>query len=320
MSEREYSFNPSSFEARTSPVTSELTPSAQLIDRLFARQMTPVEEIAKLHGMKVKLMAIPNNEAESKEIIGDVLAVEGRDILVAPTAMVEIDEGCYQHNIPVKNAEPITATAYFLSDNPYDCDWVDQNDPDVELAIFRDTPNRMHLFRNGVDEVRFSKDDPELDKVLEQVLKQFPEIKTTKDIASLTAFTHDLIPYRAYQEPKEKGIFSYPKLGTELVEYGSVCRHIAAVTMAALELRGVEASFVVNKSGKGGTHGSHGYLAIDKGLEDQTERIIADPTWNTSGTQTEVLTKLLARGESLQHHLPENATLHQFEPDWHRSE
>lgn len=316
MSEREHSVNSSSHEEQVVAAASELTPSAQLITRLFARQMTPVEEIAKLHGVRVKLMAILNKDVKGEEIIGNVIAIEGRNILVQPTARVEIDEGFYQHNVPLNGADPLTATAYFLSDDPYGCNWVDQNDPDVQLAVFRDTPKRLHLFRDGVDHVSFSINDPELDKLLEQILTQFPEIKTIEDVASLTAFMHNLIPYKEYQNPEEKGVYA-PKLGREIAEYGSVCRHITAVTMAVLELRGIETTYVVNKGSK---DSSHAYLAIERGLEGQTERIILDPTWNVSGTQTGVLMKLLTRGSSLQYHLPENSTSHKFEPDWHRTE
>lgn len=316
MSEREHSVDLSSIESKVRPVTPELTPSAELINRLFARQMTPAGEIPKLQGMKVKLMGILKDGADGEEIIGNVIATEGRDLLVQPTERVEIDEGLYQHNIPLEGADLITATAFYLSADPHQCDWVDQNDSSVQLAVFRDIPNRMHIFQDGVDHVRFSINDPELDVLLKQILEQFPEIKTVQDITSLTAFMHDLIPYREYQDPREKGVYT-PKLGRELAEFGSVCRHITAVTMATLELRGIETSYVVNKSGK---DGSHAYLAIDEGLEGQKERVLSDPTWNVSGTQTEVLMKLLTRGSSLQYHLPENATLHKFEPDWHRTE
>jgi hypothetical protein len=294
---------------------SEPAPSRQLIGRLFMRYMTSQEEIAQLQvGTRVKLMAIADGE---EDLIGHVVKTEGRDIVVMPATRVVIDNNYFQHNIPVKNPDPITAPVYFLTRDPFDSgglDPVDQHDPTVKWAVRSALPNRMHVSQNGFDHLGFSINDPELDIILKEILDQFPVIRTAADVAALTASIHTDIPYKEYQDPRKDGVH---KLGTIINEYGAECRDLAAVAIGVAILgidkdKDPKISYVSNK----GSKPSHGYMAIEEGLEDQTEPILSDPTFNVSGTSTEVLLKLLGRSYSLKSHLPENATSYQFEPDW----
>lgn len=289
------------------------TLSEQLIERLFSRSMVSAERVEDLQGMTVKLMALDGNGITGGEYIGNVIETNGRNLVVQPTTRIEIDEGFYQHNVPLLSADPITARAYYISNDPYDCGWVDQNDSNVKLAVFRALPNRMRIYHDGIDEVRFDLVDPDFDKLLEQILKEFPAIRTQNDLAALTSYVHQLIPYRKYTDPREKGVFYKPKFGIELKEYGSVCRHKTAAAIATLELRGIHAVFIHN-SGKGTV--PHAYYAVYKGLEGQTQPIISDPTANVTGSQAEVLIELQQRGLSINSHLPENALPLKFEPVW----
>ena len=286
------------------------TPSEVLVRKIAERHITPVDEVQHLLGERIKLMGYQKN-GHNEETVGEVLSVSGRSLLVLPEFTNTLDQDLYAIKTPITDPTPRIAHAYFLSEDPYGVGFVEYEDPGVTNAVYEYIPKRISIWRDSDVLIGFDGKDPSLDAFLEKALQRFPTIKTKADIAALTSWIYNEVPYRNYEKPKD---ISYtPRLGKELTAYGSVCRQIAALSIAVLELRDIACVPISNTSpqGKG-----HMYVGIDEGIEGQTERIIVDPTWNVSGTYTEVLQQLAQRKSSQMFHRPLYQEDLEMGPDW----
>lgn len=156
--------------------------------------------------------------------------------------------------------------------------------------IREDDPNLIGvaLNRGEIDwDVSFTPEDPQLDKIIEPALKDFPSINTPKDLEELTLWVHNALPYKDFKfESGEKKEMYHP-IGAVIAKRGVTCRQLTAVEYAILKLKGVAAQPVVawTRTEMGEKKSGHMFLEV----ELPNERLhLADPTSGLAGTQMEL--------------------------------
>ena len=279
--------------------------SERLVRRLFEPYKTPESELAALEGVRVEIKNSSNGEYQDVHQ-GEVKSVVGRILFVDVDAIHRYFGEGDDEFLPVTDGWSKVVHAYFITDDPLELGVVDPDDPRVKYEVLTHLPPRMSIFEGPLDLVGFDLKDPDLDKFLDRGLKFFPRIRTPEDLALLTDYVNSSIAYKNKVWDSEK--WYTPGVGKAVAGNGAVCTDLAAIEIAMLELRGISCKFVLSKT--------HAYLAIDNGLEGQTERILADPTWNITGYYNDFLAKHKSSGLGSRHHFP--AKDYRFEPNWDR--
>ncbi len=171
-------------------------------------------------------------------------------------------------------------------------------------AIVRtQVPEKIAFMVHDKPVVNFVPDDPELDSYLERALERFPFITDPFDLKTLTLWVHAFV--RHNPKPFDSPLDGELSVGEYLRQYGGVCRHSSAVEFAVLRLRRVEAHPVNmtmhRPSGElfeidGQKTPLSGHLHLEVRLDQKLGigGIIADPSFNFSGTEREFREQLLA--------------------------
>lgn len=293
--------------------------STRLVAKLSERLVVPPEELVKLLNSRVMIAPGSFGGNVGYEHIGKVLSVSGRDVLFAP----EVDRICYPSGKDLirdaKDKKPKVIKTYFTTDDPYGYGSVIYDAPSVRCAISQRVPTKIIIHFSESDTDNFWRDittfemkDSALYPILEEGLRANPSIKNSKDLARLTQWVHDKISYKGYRKSEDD--YSDPSLGEDIFKYGVVCKQIATIALGILELNGIACVPISTYSPR--YKKGHVYLGVDRGLVDQTEKVICDPTWNISGTYNEVISTLISRGSVTDFHLPDRAIAHAFYPSW----
>lgn len=196
------------------PEAKNSTPSQKLYDKLLTRMLPSLYTISALKGRTIFLVD------------------EG---LMGPVVDISVDEFLYQPQIKtlsdgnlkrIDNAEEELVIAYDI----------DLSTPPAP-ALARTKPPKMIGFggTGPSHNLNFAPHDPYLDKILKKALAEIPKVENANDLSTLTKWVHEEIPYNhdnRYSARREGLI----PVGELIEKRGAVCRHIAAVELALLEL------------------------------------------------------------------------------------
>lgn len=138
----------------------------------------------------------------------------------------------------------------------------------------------------------FGSEDPELDKILADLMVLFPTVSTPKDLKRLTHHIHSVTAYNGGQIDvlrESRPLYDTQRdyllpLGKVLIDYGAVCLQIAGVEYSYMQLKGIDAQMMGAKVGSE----RHAYLEVPF----DGEIYVADPTWDLWGKQNEILEEL----------------------------
>src|SRR5258708_1411258 len=306
--------------------------SGVLYDKLVQRLSTPEKRIKTLISEYASF-----DIGKDSIIIGRVVKVDGREVTIQPvqkaTSQTVSDE---IQRESVINEPEITRRVLFISDN-YHVFPPDLNDTDTLVRVFatHGEPDQVIIpIRNSFfypedsQGVNFMRDDPYLGEIIKEALQIFPTIDGPSDLAKLTSWVHNRIPYvrieKLAKEQESRFIsgkdypdYSLP-IGQVVEKVGAACRTIAAIELAILETGfNIHASPTVSHP-KDETSG-HLYLEVPltQKLGSNKKTIttyIADPTWDVYGIREDVIEQLKIQGYNTSFH--ESSESFPLVPKW----
>lgn len=254
---------------------------------------TPEASLQKLKGRTVAL-------GYRASTLGTVTDVRGRVIDYEPHTLLSrsvpgatpVEAGPHHSNAKIE------ADAIYVDSSGFQ--YIAKNKPGYPTMVPRviTTKPRSIYFPAGKNRVNFVEKDPALDRYLTELMsdRYFPATTPTHAVKTLTTSIHEMFPFVRGERNEETE--NRMPLGTVLASSidGLVCRHLAALEFAVLQLKGFKPHYVTSEH----TINQIGHEFLEVEVDGAT--FVVDPTWGVAGPKERVLTQLREEGYSVDFH------------------